>query len=246
MAEPGGVGAGSDGNLGPLRPADRLSERTARLLRERILSGEFAMGTRLVETRIARQLAISRGPVREALKQLRAEGLVREEPRRGSFVADLTLNDIWEIYDLRAAIESRAARNIIINRNTAALGELRGILTRLGQATDDDDRELFARLDLSFHERLCQLSGNARLHQVFVGYASVLGMLLRFEVNKFYESLEGLWHEHQALFHAIESLDVARAEEACNEHLERARERLVELRRRIPEGDRGPLSEEEV
>jgi DNA-binding GntR family transcriptional regulator len=245
MAEPGGVGAGSDGSLGPLRPADRLSERTARLLRERILSGEFAMGTRLVETSIARQLAISRGPVREALKQLRAEGLVREEPRRGSFVADLTLNDIWEIYDLRAAIESRAARNIIINRNTAALGELRGILTRLGQATADDDRKLFARLNLSFHERLCQLSGNARLHQVFVGYASVLGMLLRFEVNKFYESLEGLWHEHQALFHAIESLDVARAEEACNEHLERARERLVELRRRIPEDDRSPCPEDE-
>src|SRR5215213_9299233 len=125
MAEPGGVGAGSDGGLGPLRPADRLSERTAGLLRERILSGEFAMGTRLVEARIARQLAMSRGPVREALKQLRAEGLVREEPRRGSFVADLTLNDIWEIYDLRAAIESRAARNIITNRDMTALDELR-------------------------------------------------------------------------------------------------------------------------
>jgi GntR family transcriptional regulator of gluconate operon len=243
MAEPGGAGPESAGNLWPLRPAETLSDRTAELLRERILSGQFPMGTRLVEARIARQLAISRGPVREALKQLRAEGLVREEPRRGSFVADLTLADIWEIYDLRAAIESRAARNIIINRDTDALDDLRGILTRLSDAMDEDDRELFARLDLSFHERLCQLSGNGRLHQVFVGYAAVLGVLLRFEVNRFYESLEGLWQEHRVLFEAIESLDVGRAEEASNEHLERARDRLVALRRRISEGDREPGEE---
>src|SRR5215204_4419920 len=144
-----------DWNFAPLRRAETLSDRTTELLRERILAGDFGLGERLVEARIARQLQISRGPVREALRQLRAEGLVREEPRRGSFVADLTLDDIWEIYDLRAAIESRAARNIIINRDTDALDDLRGILTRLSDAMDEDDRELFARLDLSFHERLC-------------------------------------------------------------------------------------------
>ncbi len=232
--------------LEPLRPAETLSNRTANLLRERILAGEFAMGERLVEASIARQLSISRGPVREALRQLRAEGLVQEEPRRGTFVADLSIADIGEIYDLRAAIEARAARTIITNRDTTALDELRGILVQLRQATDDGDKELFARLDLSFHEKLCLLSGNGRLHRVFVGYAAVLGMLLRYEVSRFYESLEGLWREHKMLFDAIESLDVRRAEEACNAHLERAKERLLELRRRVPEGDRGLLQAEEL
>lgn len=90
-----------DWNFAPLRRAETLSDRTTELLRERILAGDFGLGERLVEARIARQLQISRGPVREALRQLRAEGLVREEPRRGSFVADLTIDDIREIYDLR-------------------------------------------------------------------------------------------------------------------------------------------------
>ncbi len=245
MTESHGGTLESGGPLEPLRPTETLSHRTTDVLRERILAGEFAMGERLVEASIARQLSISRGPVREALRQLRAEGLVREEPRRGAFVADLTIDDIQEIYDLRAAIEARAARGIITNRNAAALGELRGILGRLRQATDDDDREMFAQLDLSFHERLCLLSGNRRLHRVFVSYATVLGVLLRFEVSKYYESLEPLWHEHEALFEALESLDVGRAEEACNEHLERAKERLVELRRRLPEGDSTSRSEKE-
>jgi GntR family transcriptional regulator, gluconate operon transcriptional repressor len=226
-----------DWNFAPLRRAETLSDRTTELLRERILAGDFGLGERLVEARIARQLQISRGPVREALRQLRAEGLVREEPRRGSFVAELTIEDIREIYDLRAAIEARAARGIITNRDAAALDELRGILGRLRQATDDDDREMFAQLDLSFHEKLCLLSGNGRLHRVFVSYATMLGVLLRFEVSKYYQSLEPLWHEHEALFEAIESLDVGRAEEACNEHLESAKERLIELRRRFPESD---------
>jgi DNA-binding GntR family transcriptional regulator len=237
MTEPHGGALESGEPLGPLRPAETLSYRTAELLRQRILAGELAMGERLVEASIARQLSISRGPVREALAQLRAEGLVREEPRRGAFVADPTIGDIREIYDLRAAIEARATRSIITARDTAALDELRGILGQLKQATDDDDREMFARLDLSFHERLCLRSGNGRLHRVFVSYAAVLGVLLRFEVKKYYESLEALWREHETLFEAIESLDIARAEEACNEHLERARDRLVELRRRLPEVD---------
>jgi DNA-binding GntR family transcriptional regulator len=229
---------GNAGNLEPLSQAETLSDRTTELLRERILTGDFGMGERLVEASIARQLRISRGPVREALRQLRAEGLVREEPRRGSFVVDLTVDDIREIYDLRAAIEARAAHLVITARDFGALEELREILCQLRRAADEGDRDLFTRLDLSFHEKLCLLSGNGRLHRVFVGYASVLGLLFKFELNKIYTtqaSLEDLYQEHEKLFQAIESLDVRRAEEACNDHLDRARERLIEeFRRSLP------------
>ena len=220
-----------DGSLAPLRRAETLSDRTTELLRERILAGDFGLGERLVEAKIARQLQISRGPVREALRQLRAEGLVREEPRRGTFVVTLTVDDIEEIYELRAAIEGRAARLIITRQDFSALEELRGILSRLEQAADESNRDLFTRLDLSFHEKLCLLSGNSRLHRVFVGYASVLGLLFKFELNRIYTSqasLEDLYKEHVKLFEEVESLDVRRAEEACDEHLKRARERLME------------------
>jgi DNA-binding GntR family transcriptional regulator len=222
---------GGDGSLAPLRRAETLSDRTTELLRERILAGDFGLGERLVEAKIARQLQISRGPVREALKQLRAEGLVREEPRRGVFVVDLTVEDVKEIYELRAAIEGRAARLIIARRDFGALEELRGILRRLEQAAGASDRDLFTRLDLSLHEKLCLLSGNGRLHRVFVSYASVLGLLFKFELNRIYTSqasLEDLYKEHLELFEEIESLDARRAEEACDEHLKRASERLIE------------------
>jgi len=229
-------------NLGPLPQAETLSDRTAELLRERILAGDFGMGERLVEASIARQLRISRGPVREALGRLRAEGLVREEPRRGSFVVDLTVEDLREIYELRAAIEGRAARRIIEEQNLDALAELRGVLSQLRRAADEGDRDRFTRLDLSFHERLCLLSGNGRLHSVFVGYASVLGLLFKFELTKIYTtqaSLEELYGEHEELLGAIESLDARRAEEACDDHLDRARERLIEeFRRSTPAHDR--------
>jgi GntR family transcriptional regulator, gluconate operon transcriptional repressor len=231
MTEAKGTNMRDDRSLAPLRRAETLSDRATELLREHILAGDFGLGERLVEAKIARQLQISRGPVREALRQLRAEGLVREEPRRGVFVVDLTIDDVREIYELRAAIEGRAARLIITNRDFAALEELRGTLRQLKQAADQGDRNLFTQLDLSFHEKLCLLSSNGRLHRVFVSYASVLGLLFKFELNRIYTSqasLENLYEEHERLFEAIESLDARRAEEACDEHLERARKRLVE------------------
>ncbi len=98
--------------------------------------------------------------------------------------------------------------------------------------------------DLSFHEKLCLLSGNGKLHRVFVGYAAVLGMLFRLEVDRIYTSrasLEDLWREHRVLFEAIESLDARRAQEACDEHLDRARERLIEeFGRSLTAGDDDP------
>lgn len=218
-------------SLGPMRPTETLSDKTTELLRERILSGDFSLGERLVEASLARQLGISRGPVRDAIKQLRAEGIVREEPRRGAFVADFTDDDIREIYELRAAIEVWSVRLIVRRRDLAALEELRGILDRLEQAAKDDDHGQFANLDQLFHESLCQLSGNGRLYRVFVSHAAVLGMLLRHEVQVVYSSVGSHWREHKELFEAIQSLDVARAEEACKEHLDIAMERLIRVRR---------------
>lgn len=224
-----GAESSSEGQrLLPLRQTETLSDRTTELLRERIISGDFKMGDRLAEATIARQLQISRGPVREALKQLLAEGLVREEPRRGFFVVELSVDDIREIYDVRAAIEARAARLIITNRDTNALEGLRAILEQLRRAANEGNHHLFTQLDLNFHEQLCLLSGNSRLHHIFVGYASALRILFRLELDEMHLSLDYLITEHQNMFESIESFDVGRAERGCNAFMERAREGLIE------------------
>jgi GntR family transcriptional regulator, gluconate operon transcriptional repressor len=228
------------GGLPPLS-SPTLAEQTVDLIRRHILDGTFESGERLVEERIARQLHVSRGPVREALKQLAAEGLVREEPRRGTFVAALTEDDAREVYDLRAAIEARAARLVIERGDPTATHVLRQAIDRLGEAVRASDLRDLVRWDYEFHETLCRVSGNRRLHEVFVRNASVLRLLIRLEEERFYESFEEVERQHREVLAGIEAGDAARAEALIVEHLEGARDRLLRHLRGepIPEGESG-------
>jgi GntR family transcriptional regulator of gluconate operon len=204
-----------------------LAERSAELIRERILAGDFASGDRLVEAKIAEQLGISRGPLREALKQLAAEGLVREEPRRGTFVATPTAEDVRDVYDLRVAIESRATRLVIARVDPAALEALRHAVEGIRAAAQAVDLKRLVRADYDFHETLCRVSGNRRLHEAFVRNASALRILLRLEEERFYGSFDEVWTQHRDLLDVVEAGDAPRAEAMVTEHLESARDRLL-------------------
>src|SRR6185295_16739064 len=134
--------------LQPLQAPRSLAEDAADRIREQILAGGFRQGEHLVEAKIAEQLNISRGPVREAFKLLRAEGLLQEEPRRGTFVVSLSAEDVREIYGLRAAIEGRAARLLAGRQDPAALAELRSLLTSIQVAAEAGDVAGVYRQDL--------------------------------------------------------------------------------------------------
>ena len=108
----------------------KLAADAAEILREQILTGNLRNGTHLVEAKLASRLGVSRGTIREALKMLSAEGLVDEEPRRGAFVVMLDRKDVREIYDLRAAIEGRAAYLLAARRDPGALDGLTARLRR--------------------------------------------------------------------------------------------------------------------
>src|SRR3954452_24814176 len=103
--------------LTPLTAPRSLAEDAAERIREQILSGGFRQGEHLVEEKVAEQLAISRGTVREAFKLLRAEGLLEEDPRRDTFVVSMSADDVRAIYGLRAALEGRAARTLARERD---------------------------------------------------------------------------------------------------------------------------------
>jgi DNA-binding GntR family transcriptional regulator len=221
----------------PLNTAT-LAEQASAVLREWIASGELRAGDRLVEAKIADRMRISRGPLREALKHLQAEGLVREEPRRGTFVAQLTREDVRDVYDLRGALEGQAARSIIEDRNTVAIAALERQLGALGDAQERGDRNALARADFEFHETLCRVSGNPRLLDVFVRHATEVRVLLR---------LDDLWHrtpggelrDHEELVAAIRTGDPERAGAAFREHARNGRERTLEV---WPENDPPPPS----
>jgi GntR family transcriptional regulator of gluconate operon len=212
--------------LRPIQAPKSLAEDAADLIREQILAGGFSQGEHLVEARIAEQLNVSRGPVREAFKLLRAEGLLEEEPRRGTFVVSLSPADVREIYGLRAAIEGRAARLMAGAEDGEARRELRSLYETLAAAIREGDAASVFRRDLEFHDGLCRLSGNARLHEVFGRYVPMLRALLRLD-ERVYTSFDEVALEHLPLVEAIEAGDAERAAAIAEEHCDHAGELIA-------------------
>ncbi len=213
-------------DLSPLAAPRKLAEDASAILRERILSGSIRRGTHLIEAKLASLLGVSRGTVREAFKTLVAEGLIEEEPRRGAFVVTLNRNDVREIYDVRAAIEGRAARLLASSGDRAALAELRASIDEIRRAALTGDVLAVRRTDLRFHERLCALSGNRRLHAIFVRHVPAIQTLLDFDELP-YPMLAASADQHQALLEAIESGDPEYASRRLEAHVDEARERVA-------------------
>jgi GntR family transcriptional regulator, gluconate operon transcriptional repressor len=215
----------------PLKPLDAprsLAEDAADRIREQILAGGFGQGEHLVEAKIAEQLNISRGPVREAFKLLRAEGLLKEEPRRGTFVVSLSADDVREIYGLRAALEGRAARLLARSRDPDALAKLVELADDIDAAVAGGDPVAVSRADLAFHEGVCELCGNALIHEVFMRYVPTLRALLRLD-EQVLRSLDEVSNQHRPLVEAIRSGAEDESGRLLAEHAEHAGDLIAEL-----------------
>jgi DNA-binding GntR family transcriptional regulator len=134
-------------------------------VRDSIVRGRIRMGERLVETRLAEELGVSRAPVREALRRLREEQLVVDVPRRGSVVRTFDGDDLVHIYNLRIIVEVGAVRLAV--RNGASTAPLRAQVRRMAQAARRDDTEGVAAAERAFHEALIDAAANPYLTAVF-------------------------------------------------------------------------------
>ena len=210
----------------PLNSPRLLAEDAAASIRTAILTGQLKPGERLVEATVARQLNVSRGPVREALKLLGAEGLVQDEPRRGAFVLSLTTLDVREIYDLRAALEARAAKRVTEAAKPASLRALRKAYTDMQKLAEKGDVTTFARADLKFHETICALSGNERLLAMFLRYVPLLYSLIKLD-EFLYSSMDEVAEDHVPMLEAVESGDAELAARLFEEHADRAQNLVV-------------------
>ena len=205
----------------PIQAPRPLAEDAADRIRDEILSGRLTRGERLVEARIAGELHVSRGPVREAFKLLRAEGLLQEEPRRGTYVVSLSPKDVRELYDLRAAVEARAAKLVARSHTDADLALLRSKLDALAAAAAAGDVRSVSRADLEFHEAVAQLSGNGRLLAAFQRSAPLLKTLISLDEH-LYASLDDIADEHRPMLEAIERGDGDEASRRFEGHIEHA------------------------
>jgi DNA-binding GntR family transcriptional regulator len=225
VASPGEMG--EDRGMATLEPlrGQTLGMQAAEAIRGLIATGQLVGGDRLIEARIAEQLGISRGSVRDALWLLRGQGLVRDEPRRGSFVAELTAQDVRDIYDLRIAVELAAVRVLVQHPRVESFERLEQAIENMRAEGRDAARA--AEADLGFHSAVCAASGNSRLHGVYVRHSSELLILLRLDEEKLGHQPDSIAGEHKYLLDALLSGGLSAAELAFREHLEEARDRVA-------------------
>jgi len=152
-----------------------LVQLAAGAIRRMILAGELAEGERLIEERLTEQLGISRPPLREALRVLEQEGLIVTRPRRGSMVATLTDQDVFEILTLRSALERLAIELGVPVRFPDRLKAAQEALVEMEQCAAAEDRGSLVQAGYRFHSSLIALAGHRRLEEA---YASVQQQLL--------------------------------------------------------------------
>lgn len=210
--------------LEPLR-RDSTPERIAAQLRSGIVTGRLTPGQALREVEVARQLGVSRGPVREAFQRLIQQGLLEAHPARGVFVTQLTADDITDLYLARGAVETTAARLLASSGSAGPIGELSAALAELEAAPADDWNELVG-LDLHLHEVLVRSTGSKRLARMFDTLAAETRLCM-VALESFYPDRAELVTEHAEIVEAIRQHDAAAAARLLDRHMADSVRRLA-------------------
>ena len=188
-----------------------LHQRICEELRRRMMSGSLPPGTRIPEARLASELNVSRGTMREALRQLQRERLITWEPRRSPHVRRMTTPEIEDIYEVRELLEGGAARVLAGLRPR----DRDRAVTALREAYEDlraaHAESVAARIDaeLRFHQTICALSGNELLLQLWQDLRPVIQLMLHCVPESVLQSLSV--EDHLELIDAIEEGDPAEA-----------------------------------
>jgi DNA-binding GntR family transcriptional regulator len=196
-----------------------LYQEVAERLRQLIYDGDLAHGTWIDEQRLVERFGISRTPLREALKVLHAEGLVRLTPRRGAFVAgELTPADLDELFPIMALLEGRCAFEAVRKATPGDLRRLEAIHARLERLASRGDVAAYYENNYAFHEAIQELAANPWLSRIVSELRRFL-KLLRGRQLRVPGRLEASLEEHRRIMRALRDRDAARAEKIMRDHL---------------------------
>jgi DNA-binding GntR family transcriptional regulator len=203
-----------------------LREQIKDVILQRIVEGSLEPGSRIVETRIAQELGVSQGPVREALRDLEQLGCVVHEPNRGCSVRDFSLEELLEAFPVRAALEALAARLAAERITKAELAELEQLLERMTKAARRGDAHDQSQANASFHATIVRAARNPTLErqwQMLEPYSRTYLTVSRPGID-----LVFLSDRHIPILNALRSRDPAAAAQAMQEHLMGAADLLME------------------
>ncbi|TWT27470.1 GntR family transcriptional regulator [Planomicrobium sp. CPCC 101110] len=196
-------------------------------LRELILKGEFKMGERLMQEEWAHKLGVSRMPLREALRQLEVEGLVRIEPRRGAVVTPVSADDIEEIYQLRALLEGEAVMKSLPFLDEEDIEELESIYEKMiGLKADESDLEQYMNLNARFHQIIREGCPWRRIQ----GFIETLWKgIPPYTPSLLINHLEESHNEHRLMVEYIKRKDEEKLKEVTVKHILRTKENLIKM-----------------
>ncbi|MBR0755480.1 GntR family transcriptional regulator [Bradyrhizobium jicamae] len=210
-----------------------LVGQVARRLTEAIVQGRLLPGSKVVEAGIARELGVSRAPVREAARLLEQQGLLVAHPRRGFFVRQFAADDIDEIYDLRLCVERHAAVLAARNLTSESRDRLRRQIEVLHETADLEDPARQVEEDYRFHRLICEIAGNRRMLRLFDDLASELRMVIGL-IGRLYDDPHEIARTHEPVLAAIEAGHPERIVAHVDYHIGHAWREVGRLVREIP------------
>lgn len=203
-----------------------LRELVCETIRQAIIDGTFSPGERLMEIQMADEMGVSRTPVREAIRKLELEGFVVMIPRRGTYVADISIRDITEIYEIRTSLDVLAAGLAAERITDDELETLNRLLVEIGQHIADNNMEKIVEIDTAFHDILYQASRNERLCSIINNLREQLTGI-RGRSMSYPGRLVETMDEHRSLVDCIAARNVEAAQNAARVHIENAEHTLM-------------------
>ena len=206
-----------------LKRPKSLRELALEHLRNSIIDGSLKMGQVLSERKISEELGVSKSPVREALAQLRDEGLVSIEPQKGARVFSLSETEVTQICDFRQAIET-AAFELAITRDPEKLAkDMERVVKDMKRERSRGNEKGYLALDTSFHQLIFEHAGNDYLTASYTRYLGKIAAL-RTHLAKLPKHTDLSFDEHQKIEIAVRKGDMAEIKSLLAEHIDRTRQ----------------------
>jgi GntR family transcriptional regulator of gluconate operon len=196
-----------------------MGDQIADRLRVDIIKGAIPDDTHLAEDGLAARFDVSRGPVRDALRQLEVEGLV-ESRRKRIYARALGLRDVEDLYALRGALETLAIRLAVVGGSSSEWDGVQDIVDEMAAAGTAGDAERFARADMAFHTAFYVIAGNRRLLEAWRPYQRTFAVL--FEMSDT-PDIASATEDHQGFLDVVRSGDVEAAVDRLHGHLDSAK-----------------------
>ncbi len=208
-------------NISKIEGYELLSQKVYRAIKKDIVNGAIKPGTKLFEGKIAKQMGISRTPVREALRELAAKGFVKMNPNQGMVVNDASLEDVRNILQIRGVLEGLAARLAATLIDNEEIKKLDIYIKQMEKSTLKNDPLTFSDVDTKFHELIVNNCGNKQLIQIRKNISEQVNRY-RLKSLNVPGRLKYSLKEHQEIAEALKIKDSKRADMLSRKHIESA------------------------